>query len=143
MCGLILAAAASAAPPASRTGILTRATESPLARVSGAIRSQSIPAGRLDLRAPAQLPGGSEYAAFPSLRTATPELGRRGADEPASGLGTQGPPMTEESRAQELARRFHREGLPVARLWETHSALVSLGLNQHGKPGLWLIQKIP
>lgn len=45
------------------------------------------------------------------------------------------------SRAQEMAQRFHREGLPVARLWETHSALLSLGLNQRGKPGLWLIQK--
>jgi hypothetical protein len=42
---------------------------------------------------------------------------------------------------EELARRVHREGLPVARLWENKSALVSLGLNQRGKPGLWLIQK--
>ncbi len=43
--------------------------------------------------------------------------------------------------AQEFARRVHREGLPVARLWESKSALVSIGLNQKGKPGLWLIQK--
>jgi hypothetical protein len=46
------------------------------------------------------------------------------------------------SRAEEFARRVHREGLPVARLWENKSALVSLGLNEKGKPGLWLIQKI-
>lgn len=46
------------------------------------------------------------------------------------------------SRAEEFARRVHREGLPVARLWENQSALVSLGLNERGKPGLWLIQKI-
>jgi hypothetical protein len=45
------------------------------------------------------------------------------------------------SRAESFARRFHREGLPVARLWENHSALVSLGLNGKGKPGLWLVQK--
>jgi hypothetical protein len=31
--------------------------------------------------------------------------------------------------------------VPIARLWESHSALLSLGLNQRGKPGLWLIQK--
>jgi hypothetical protein len=43
--------------------------------------------------------------------------------------------------AEEFARRVHREGLPVARLFESKSALVSLGLNQQGKPGLWLIQK--
>jgi hypothetical protein len=45
------------------------------------------------------------------------------------------------SRVQEMTQRFRREGLPVARLWETHSALLSFGLNQRGKPGLWLIQK--
>ena len=45
-------------------------------------------------------------------------------------------------RVEEFAQRVHREGLPVARLWENKSALVSLGLNQKGKPGLWIIQKI-
>jgi len=45
------------------------------------------------------------------------------------------------SRAESFARRVHREGLPVARLWENHSALISLGLNAKGKPGLWLVQK--
>ena len=44
--------------------------------------------------------------------------------------------------AEEFARLVHREGLPVARLWENKSALVSLGLNQKGKPGLWIVQKI-
>jgi hypothetical protein len=46
------------------------------------------------------------------------------------------------SRAEEFARRVHREGLPLARLWENKSARVSLGLNEKGKPGLWLTQKI-
>ena len=45
------------------------------------------------------------------------------------------------SRAESFARRVRREGLPLARLWENHSALVSLGLNAKGKPGLWLVQK--
>ena len=47
-----------------------------------------------------------------------------------------------DSPMQALAHRVHREGVPVARLWENKSALVSLGLNQKGKPGLWIIQKI-
>ena len=50
-----------------------------------------------------------------------------------------GKPM---SPAEVFARRVHQEGLPVARLWETKSAMVSLGLNPKGKPGLWLVQKI-
>jgi hypothetical protein len=45
------------------------------------------------------------------------------------------------SPAEIFARRVHQEGLPVARLWENRTALVSVGLNQRGKPGLWLIQK--
>jgi len=42
---------------------------------------------------------------------------------------------------QDFVRRVHREGLPVARLFETKGALVHLGLNPKGKPGLWLVQK--
>jgi hypothetical protein len=57
-------------------------------------------------------------------------------------LGTEGAQVRTQSRVEEFARRVHREGLPVARLWENKSALVSLGLNKKGKPGLWLIQKV-
>jgi hypothetical protein len=46
------------------------------------------------------------------------------------------------SQAEIIARRIHREGLPLARLWESKSALLSVGLNQRGKPGIWLTQKI-
>jgi hypothetical protein len=59
-----------------------------------------------------------------------------------SALGSMETSSRMESPMQALARRVHREGLPVARLWENKSALVSLGLNQKGKPGLWIIQKI-
>jgi hypothetical protein len=38
--------------------------------------------------------------------------------------------------------RVRREGLPFARLWESKSVLLSIGLSPKGKPGLWLIQKI-
>jgi hypothetical protein len=46
------------------------------------------------------------------------------------------------SQAEIFVRRVHREGLPIARLWESKSALLSIGLNQRGKPGLWLSQKV-
>jgi hypothetical protein len=42
-----------------------------------------------------------------------------------------------------LLHRVHREGVPIIRLWNSKSALLSIGLNQKGKLGLWLIQKIP
>jgi len=43
---------------------------------------------------------------------------------------------------QDFVRRARREGLPVARLFESKSALVHVGLSPKGKPGLWLVQKI-
>jgi hypothetical protein len=46
------------------------------------------------------------------------------------------------SRVEEMARRFPREGLPVARLFESQTSLVHVGLNPRGKPGIWLIQKL-
>jgi hypothetical protein len=79
-------------------------------------------------------------AAFPSgLHRQTP-----GAQEdlrlPTLGFESAQAPV--KGRAEEFVSRVRREGLPVARLWQNNSALVSLGLNQRGKPGLWLIQKI-
>jgi hypothetical protein len=97
-------------------------------------------ATHLDLRAPTRAPmiedksqvfpsavihrqfgGVEETAQLPSLGAGNPRLR---------------PPMVE------LARHIQHEGLPVARLWENKSALVHIGLNQRGKPGLWLVQKI-
>ena len=93
----------------------------------------------LDLRPPMSVAAGADKTsnAFPSaLHRQT--LGEADKSELPS-LGTQ---AHTPGRIEQMARKFHREGLPVARLWENKSALVSLGLNQRGKPGLWLIQKV-
>lgn len=42
----------------------------------------------------------------------------------------------------ERVQTARRDGLPIARLWENKTALVHLGFNQKGKPGLWVVQKI-
>jgi hypothetical protein len=57
-------------------------------------------------------------------------------------MGAERAPSRVPSRAEEFAQRVRREGLPIARLWENKSALLSLGLNKKGKPGLWIVQKI-
>ena len=96
------------------------------------------PAHRLlDLQLPANATATADksLASFPSLhRTA------QGSESPLQLRGLDAPVRT-PGRVEELALRFHREGLPIARLWENKSALVSLGLNGKGKPGLWLTQK--
>jgi hypothetical protein len=109
----------------------------------------------LDLRLPtareigafptAASPFPAASAVFAAASVDTPSWGRprtpgnRDSNLPA--LGADAGEARVMSRAESFARRFHREGLPVARLWENHSALVSLGLNGKGKPGLWLVQK--
>jgi hypothetical protein len=152
---------AEASPPSLRGAPLTRVPVETTPRSSGIVRNERE-FGRLDLRAPSDFlaaraapasgsePSASGSVPFPSARRASknepieeqpveehlPSLGN-------TGLGNTGLAMKNTSRAEELTRRLHREGLPVARLWETRSALVSIGLSPRGKPGIWLIQKVP
>ena len=42
----------------------------------------------------------------------------------------------------QAAKQFKRRGLPLVHLWESDHALLALGLNQRGKPGLYITQKI-
>ncbi len=96
---------------------------------------------QLDLRAPSHMPEVGEpasqhgFSVFPSHRQipSSPEqlwLPVLGTDS------TRARPTI-----QEFVHRVRQEGLPVARLFEGKSALVHLGLNPKGKPGLWLVQK--
>ena len=41
-----------------------------------------------------------------------------------------------------LARNYHREGLPVVRLWQADRNVVAIGLNPHGVPGIYFTQKM-
>jgi hypothetical protein len=58
-------------------------------------------------------------------------------------LGADGKRIRVTTRIEDFARQVHREGLPFARVWENQSMLVSVGLNPKGRPGLWIIQKLP
>jgi hypothetical protein len=42
---------------------------------------------------------------------------------------------------ERFAKRFQHEGLPIIRVWENRSMLVSVGVDPKGRPGLWLLQK--
>lgn len=150
------AGAAQASPPAVRAS-LTRTTDdvnrsSGLAGPPREFGRRDLPP-RLDLRAPAdfaaarpQAPdsGPADFAAgsvaFPSPRYAAKS---ESVEEQPAALRSADTPPKIASPAEQFARRFHREGLPLARLWQTRSAMLSLGLSPRGKPGIWLIQKVP
>ena len=108
---------AAAAPPTTQKAALHLDLHPSLAALSMENHSTAFPSPRR------QFPGSRENLQLPNL-------------------GTEGAQARVPSRVEEFARRVHKEGLPVARLWENKSALVSLGLNQKGKPGLWIIQKV-
>jgi hypothetical protein len=117
-CGLGLTSAAVAAPPSPQRGTVHLDLHPPLKALDAAEKPSAV---------------------FPSsLHRQT--LGAPGQLQ-LPGLGSEGARAPMRSRAEEFVQRARREGLPVARLWENKSALVHLGLNQKGKPGLWLVQK--
>jgi len=127
---LLLASGALAAPPQARL--------------------LQAPTPHLDLRAPSHIPEPSGNVAeksadgFPSIahrqNLAQQNHGQQeGVGLP--GLASDDIHIHARPTIQDFVLRVHREGLPVARLFETKSALLHLGLNPKGKPGLWLVQK--
>ncbi|MGO9930863.1 MAG: hypothetical protein ACLPV8_03495 [Steroidobacteraceae bacterium] len=114
--------------------------------------AEYAPTAQLDLRppgdsAPAIIHGDAGALASASFPSAThpfdpgkTDLSPADRIEPPT-LGSGDLDFRVKSQAEILTTRIHREGLPVVRLWETKSALLHVGLNSRGKPGLWLIQK--
>jgi hypothetical protein len=144
LCSIAWASVALAGPPAGHGGLVARlAGEEHVGRALNPFNSSKMGTGRLDLRAPADIPPAAADAAAPARFPSSRRLAGSTADSlQLPVLGTTDAHPREMSRVEEFTRRVHREGLPIARLWENHSALVSLGLNQRGKPGIWLIQKV-
>jgi hypothetical protein len=125
---LLLTSGAFAAPPQGR---LQLRPQSPM----------QASAQHLDLRAPSHAVDAGNVAE--KLPSTFPSMAHRQSQNPAQQqveLSTS-EGMHARPAIQDFVRKVHREGLPVARLFETKSALVHLGLNPRGKPGLWLVQK--
>jgi len=76
-------------------------------------------------------------------RTSRGMFSRLPTDDALPRLGADGPRVRIVSPLESFVRRTHREGLPLARLFENRAMLISVGLNPKGKFGLWLIQKVP
>jgi hypothetical protein len=123
---LLLMGSAMGAPPQSRT-------------VPPRAPTQIQPLGQhLDLRAPSPPVDVSEKtSSFPSMSRRRNVGSQEAVQLPT--LGADG--MRSRPTVQDFVQRVRHEGLPVARLFESKSALVHLGLSPKGKPGLWLVQK--
>jgi hypothetical protein len=153
--GLGLMSSAIASPPISRGRpplSTIDSVRSILVTGRSSAHQEHTSSNHLDLRplvdsSQATVRGGAAalaLTAFPSairhLYLGKADLGTDDRVRPALGAGELS--FRTMGQAEIIARRVHQEGLPVARLWESKSALVSFGLNQKGKPGLWLTQKV-
>jgi hypothetical protein len=134
LCGTALSGSAVANPPLS--GGKTLLTTIDAVRAVPATISRSAP--RLDLRPPMD--------SMPALTPGAVALASRpddAAEEPLHrGFGTGEARFPSMGQQETWLHRVHREGVPIVRLWNSRSALLSLGFNQRGKPGLWLVQKV-
>jgi hypothetical protein len=148
LCCLGAAAAVAGPPPSNNVGGLLGRASGLLAGTASHSPARRPDFQRLDLRPPDALSGGrasalvgDSAAAFPSAKRAP--LGTTAADQDDLPGGRNFAPLRMESKVHEMERRVPHEGLPIARLWETKTALLHFGLSPKGKPGLWLIQKVP
>jgi len=131
----------------------------PLEKVGAALRQSNagrpaprlqLPSGQLDLRPPSAFVAGS-YALGSFGAAARPELldarnssrsETGGVPARTSAAATTAASGHIMSPLETMAHNFHQEGLPLARLFENQNSLVHLGLNQKGKPGLWIVHKL-
>lgn len=143
VCGFCVAGIAMASPASRVTP--APSVESYVSRPAQFNRFTRDRPARLDLRAPTLLPAASvaSSASSPAFPSAHRTMASPNVEDQLPALGAANRSLPRPmGRAEEITRRMVREGIPFVRLWESHAALVSLGLNQHGKPGLWLIQKV-
>jgi hypothetical protein len=140
-CGVALLNTAVAAPPSRAAGVHG-------VMAAGATSAGPTPTPHLDLRPPTDLSDDAasrSAAEFPSSfhRQSFAALGQSDGEQSRfANLGAKLVSARTSASLEEFAQRVRRQGLPIARLWENKSALVSLGLNQRGKPGLWIMQKV-
>ncbi len=137
VCGFGLLSSAAANPPLR--------TEKAVLSTVPAQEPENASAAHLDLRLPINYsaatidPPENAHSPASSFRLAYSDMNERIL---AADLHTDDRSFRMASRPAIFVSRVRREGLPFARLWESKSALLSIGLNRNGKPGLWLTQKI-
>jgi hypothetical protein len=154
VCGFCLLGSAAASPPMGQEGSslsIKDLVRSMSVASRSVVRQDHVTNAHLDLRAPresaSKIIPGNLNAAFTPFPSAARQLDAGKANAAMddrvrpTALGFGELNFQVMGQAEILARRIHRDGLPIARLMETKSALLSLGLNPRGKPGLWLTQK--
>jgi hypothetical protein len=117
--------------------------------------SHGVTVARLDLSLPQQPTSLAQQAAprpgwsGAATATASPETLRFAPASNDDQFAVQpawhgpAPRLTSMTRIQELVRNQPRDGVPLARLWQSRGAALNLGVSPRGKPGLYFVKAVP
>ena len=148
ICGFCLLNSAGANPPLAREKSVLSAVDSARSLSVPGMHPENASTAHLDLRPPANYPAAIRAADTRELASA-PSPSPIGSLDSGKNERILSPAFSiDETNFRMMSKpaifvdRVRREGLPFARLWESRSALLSIGLSPKGKPGLWLTQKI-
>ena len=139
---LLVASTATAGPLGNLAGNLHRATGAP----HPAAVSLAALHPRVDLTARPQLSLDAPRPNTLNLHEARPRLPAADTAEALphnpQGLHWEDASAPVNPHLISLARNYHREGLPVVKLWQANRNMVSIGLNPHGVPGIFFTQSM-
>ncbi len=137
---LLLSQGALAGTPLEKVGAsLDHDNASTSTRPSAGVQTPGL---RLDLRPPQIFAGSSVADSFFVAHSEASTVPARALAPSASPPASSAAGGRVMSPMESLAHNFHQQGLPLAKLFENRDSLVHLGLNQHGKPGLWILHKL-
>jgi len=143
ICGFFLLNSAGANPPFGREKSVPSAVDSARSLSAPGMHPESASTAHLDLRPPTIMPADTrELASGPSPSPIHGLYLDKNEHIFSPALSIDETNFRMMSKPAIFVDRVRREGLPFARLWESRSALLSIGLSPKGKPGLWLTQKI-
>jgi hypothetical protein len=141
ICEIAVLSAAHAEPPLQKVTTALVQSRASKGQDRASVRLETRQDSRLDLRPPSAVQPNNEAAAEDSFAGTHrlfrgESLFRADAHDPADAASTH-----VMSPLQNMAHNFQKEGLPIAKLFQSNSSLVHVGLNSKGKPGLWIVHK--
>jgi hypothetical protein len=129
VCELTALQAALAEPPHQKAAVA----------LSHGAKGQDRESPRLDLRAPSQTLSAEQA---PTATAASNSHHFFGGESPFRSEADPAQAGHIMSPLQNVAHNFRQEGLPIAKLFQSNTSLVHIGLNPKGKPGLWVMHKV-
>lgn len=77
------------------------------------------------------------------VRTGPIDANEEGRSRVAFAIHWHDDPPIVSPQVASVVRNFRHNGLPIVHLWQSGRNLLAIGLNPHGKPGIYFTQQLP